>query len=350
MAAELHAFDLATGVPRGRLRASKVKWSEGLNAELGLRFRLDLAHRPTREVAPFLRSGGTKIVLHDPPVTRSFIVWERSYTQRRFLQVRAAGLWSWFNQRPLDRTFRYRGADQHAIAAELVEWAQRGGGVGVGVEWSASGRRRDRTYKGFENAMVGDRVAELAAVEDGFNFTIETTFDGHVAVSDTWRPLYPRAGVSWPASGARVDLDGSATDLDVDEFAPISHQRELGAGEGKAMRVADHSVSLPPQYPPLWRVEGRKTVELVETLREHARADLAAHNAAAESWSPTVLDRFGTVRAMTVGDECQLVVGAGDYLWPDGYETVRRLVGRDVTISDKGGPDRVTLQLESVVS
>ena len=347
--AELHAFDLVTGEPYGRLDVSQLQWSERINARLDLSCRLDLAHRPSRELAPSLLPGRTKLVLVDGPIVKSFILWETSYTERRFLNLRAAGLWSWFQQMPLQRFFRFNNREQFEIAAELINWAQapaQGGGIGVDVDISPpSGVLRDRTYRRFEFAPVGQRVDELAAVNGGFDFAIDSTFDGNVTVTDTWRPSYPRAGTTWPASALQVDAQNAA-ELTVDESAPIRAILEVGAGEGVDQIDAALGVT-PSPYPPLWKVVSRKTVERQATLFNHARRDFELHNRQTEAWAVTVMDKYDALKGLTVGDEANITVAPGDFRFPDGTEEVRRVIGRSVSVPDDGGPERVALTLEN---
>lgn len=352
---EIHAFDLVTGQAFGPLDAGQVRWSERLNGRLDLSFRLDLAHRPSREMAPNLADDGRvkpiKIVVYDPPIVKSFVLWEASYTESRFLNLRAAGLWSWFGQIPLSRSFTFTQVDQHAIAATLLNWAQasaQGGGIGVAIDATLSGVLRDRNYNGFEYVPVGQRVDELAAVDNGFDFTIESTFDGNITVTDTWVPSYPRAGRSWPESGIQIDADGKAANLTVDWITPTTDVREIGAGEGVDMLTATANDPTLSVYAPLWMVEDRKSVEYQTTLQAHADRDLQLANRRTESWSVTVLDKHALLKTLTVGDECQIVIGQGDFRWPDGHEVVRRIVGRTVTVSDDGEPDRVDIELENL--
>jgi hypothetical protein len=351
---EIHAFDLVTGEAFGRLDAAQVHWSERLNGRMELSCRLDLTHRPSRELAPRLvdtKVRPIKLVVYDPPIAKSFILWDASYTERRFLNLRGAGLWSWFAQLPLSRSFTFTQRDQHTIAATLLAWAQHadeGGGIGVAIDPVLSGVLRNRTYNGFEYVPVGQRVDELAALIDGFDFAIDTTFDGNVTVTDTWRPSYPRAGSAWPASGIQIDANGTAAVLTVDWVTPTTDQREIGAGEGvDTLTATAHDPTL-TGYAPLWDVERRKGVERQATLQAHADRDLELANRRTEAWSAIVLDRFGLLKGLTVGDECQIVVGTDDYLYPDGLEVVRRVIGRTVNADDDGGPDRVTLELENL--
>lgn len=357
MSAEVHAFDLVTGAPLGRLDVGQLSWSEQLNARMTIDCRLDLAHRPSREMVPLLVDDvhncvrPVKLVLFDDPVVKSFILWEVQYIDRRFLKLSGAGLWSWFAQFPLSQRLRFVQAEQIYIATTLIGWAQapeQGGGINVAVEWTPSGRKRDQTYEGFEYGMVGQRVDELAALADGFDFAIESTFDGNVTVTDTWRPSYPRAGRPWPASGIQIDADGTTTTLEVLTSQPTTDVRAIGAGEGTGMLHAEAHDDTLDAWPPLWADTGadHKTVERQATLQGHADRQLQLANRGTERWSVTVLDKYDLLKGLTVGDECQVVVGPGDFRYPDGLSVVRRVVGRSVTVPDDGGPDEVDLELE----
>lgn len=83
-------------------------------------------------------------------------------------------LWRWFVE-PND-VLTYSAVDQHAIGKGLVDYWQALDYGHFGIDTSGvtnSGVTRDRTYDGAEPHVIGPRLAELAEVTNGFEWTID---------------------------------------------------------------------------------------------------------------------------------------------------------------------------------
>lgn len=93
-----------------------------------------------------------------------------------------------------DRVYRQR--DQAAIAKDLAAVAGDAAGIPLRYDCPDSGVRRDREYSSADNASVLDRLQELAAVQDGFDWIIDVDWadDEHTAVKYTFRTGYPHLG------------------------------------------------------------------------------------------------------------------------------------------------------------
>jgi hypothetical protein len=132
-----------------------------------------------------------------------------------------------------DTTLVHTGFDQFDIVRSLIDYHQTlsYGHFGLTVSAEESGVPRDRTYIGAENHNIGQRIEELAAIADGFDFTIDP-------LTRTLRLGHPRLG---------VDLSGTVT-LDrrniVDPGAFMSVGPDDLASEAHA--VSPQDLDVPP--------------------------------------------------------------------------------------------------------
>lgn len=144
----------------------------------------DVARR-TKAVVP------GKTVCHvyrDQEIWGSYIIWtvRVQAPQRGPVRVEFTGasLESWLYRRLLDVDVTYNQLDQIQIANNLIDIAQAGwapyeANANLGIEFrsGSSGVLRDRIYRKDEAAMVGQRLEELANVDDGFEYLIDVYYD-----------------------------------------------------------------------------------------------------------------------------------------------------------------------------
>ncbi|MFM9430071.1 hypothetical protein [Arthrobacter sp. MP_2.3] len=112
----------------------------------------------------------------------------------------------------------FKRADQTSgIFRALVEVAGRE--IGLEYDCPPSGVLRDREYLASENARVYDRVNDLAAVIDGFNWTIELSWgdEDHTFVRKTVRTGYPYLGNRDDNPAHYFELGQNITDFDYDD-------------------------------------------------------------------------------------------------------------------------------------
>lgn len=161
--------------------------------------------RRTKNVIP------GKTVCHiyrDQEIWGSYIIWAMRVQapQRGPVKVEFTGasLESWLYRRLLDQNVTYTSMDQIDIARELIEMAQTGwapyednADLGIEVQSGLSGIDRDRVYRRDEAATIGQRLEELANVDEGFEYLIDVYYDPS---TDTRRRLfkwgYPQIGDS----------------------------------------------------------------------------------------------------------------------------------------------------------
>lgn len=142
--------------------------------------------RRTKNVIP------GKTVCHiyrDQEIWGTYIIWTVRVTspQRGPVKVdfTGASLESWLYRRLLDQDISYNQVDQINIASSLVNMAQTGwapyeANANLSIEFQSgtSGILRDRTYRRDEAATVGQRLEELANVDNGFEYLIDVYYDG----------------------------------------------------------------------------------------------------------------------------------------------------------------------------
>lgn len=94
-------------------------------------------------------------------------------------EVRAAGLLDYLRRwriEPDGAGLTYTGIDQATIAKGLIDYYQALAYGNYGIDTSGvatTGVTRDRTYPPLENHLIAQRLSELAAVADGFDFSID---------------------------------------------------------------------------------------------------------------------------------------------------------------------------------
>ena len=137
-------------------------------------------------------------VYRDQEIWGSYIIWTMrvSSPQRGpvVVELNGASLESWLYRRLLDKNVQYNQLDQITIARNLITIAQTGwspysssANLGIELQTGSSGVLRDREYRIDEAATVGQRLEELANVDNGFEYMIHTYYD---PASDSRRRLF----------------------------------------------------------------------------------------------------------------------------------------------------------------
>lgn len=127
-------------------------------------------------------------VYRDADIWGTYIIWSvRVRSSNRgpvTVDISGSSLESWFYRRLLDVDLDFTGDDQFEIARTLVEQAQIGwfpyvdsANLNIMTSSNNSGVLRDRSYRLTEAASVGQRLEELANVDNGFEYFISTYVD-----------------------------------------------------------------------------------------------------------------------------------------------------------------------------
>ena len=132
-----------------------------------------------------------KTVVHvyrDADIWGTYIIWSVNVSSSSrgpvTVQFQGATLESWLYKRIIDIDVSFEDEDQFDIARTLLENAQIGwfpypsnADLGIIAQSNLSGVLRDRTYHVEEAASVGQRLQELASVDNGFEYIINTYAD-----------------------------------------------------------------------------------------------------------------------------------------------------------------------------
>ena len=193
--------------------------------------------------------------------------------------VTAAGFWTYFTARHVRHRKEYVDTDQLQIVADLVSYAQTQPDGSIGLQVSmpgeGSGVLRTRIYESWERKSIAEAVEELAAMEDGFDFSIEPLYGSDGRPNKVLLLSYPRRGQRreialdlaknlvglprWSIDGARLSNLVDAT----------------GLGDAETMLIATAEASDRGAYPRLESVVSYRDEGEFSNLLARADADLA---------------------------------------------------------------------------
>lgn len=296
-----------------------------------------------------------------------FIVWARpKRISSTVIDISAASLLSYFGARILSWTPSYNAVDQLTLARNIIGLATPASHIFgfLNNTTNLSGVLRDRNPLafGYERKSIGQLLDDLAAVENGFEFSIDASLINDLPVP-TFRPSYPKRGRPISETGFLLlrsgDRSGNIIDYGLDEDGTqiVTTVHGVGAGEGWDMLTTTqvNTDLLNRGWPLLETVIAHKDVTVRSTLDSHARAELKRRARTAETgpWDLRVNpdDPSVTFGSWTVGDEARVVI-EDDERFPvgpngeNGFDQTLRIVGQRVVVSDDGAPDHVTLMME----
>jgi hypothetical protein len=276
------------------------------------------------------------------------VLWTRRYDfTEGTVELNAEGWWSYVRRRHLrvDRT--YTGVDQALIAQDLVDLVATGftSGADIGIDTSggvATGVTRDRAYNAFERKNLAEAVEQLGAVEDGFDWRIDTLWGPGGA------PLLQFV-VDYPAGGRTTEytfeLGANVAMLDVDEDASdmANFLHALGSGEGDDRLIWMHAEGTSRgDYPWLEATPSWPDVVDISTLAGHAAEELMRRRRPLLSARATLHSGAEPgIGAVRVGDIVRVIGGRhvdGDF----------RIVGLAAQV-DENGDEEVSLDLATAV-
>ncbi|POH58926.1 hypothetical protein [Arthrobacter glacialis] len=211
--------------------------------------------------------------------------------------------------------------DQARIFQSVVE-SMTAGGIGLDYDCPNTGILRDRTYATADNARVYDRVNELSAVLQGFDWTIDVVWgdDTHSWVRKIVRTGYPHLGNRTEHPAHVLETGQNITDFDYQEpwgeGQYATHVVAVGDGEGVDRVMSDPVIDHAREAAGWPRVEYRKAFSSVKdktTLNSHARA-LAGYVfggqqvLTATARNPLGAEDFTSLGDLTLGDAARVIV------------------------------------------
>ena len=275
--------------------------------------------------------------------------WDRRDTSSSGRVTVRGGSWmGWLARRHITDTLTYAAVDQFAIAQAVVDWAQTGtpgldsGDMNITLvrEPTNSGRIRDRTYQAHELKSVRDVVAELAEVDDGFEWLPTADWPpAEAAPRRLIRVAYPNIGDATPPYPVVVDGDGAVVTTeayDGEGLATVVHATGQAIDTDTDDRPVQTAAAVAAGIPKLEQVISHDTTSNPTTLLKHAVAELR-RSQANMALAVDLLDHDkyppGSFRP---GDRVLVKAVADGMHAPAVGVNVWRVVGRTVNANDRG--------------
>jgi len=282
------------------------------------------------------------------------VVWASPYEDEgQTRDVRAAETWSYYRKRTIGTRRIYRATDQLTIARQLVTDANAvsGGDIGVTVGTETCGVTRDFNAEVYERKNVAEEIEALSELANGFDFSIDPSWDTSGNLVKNLRFWYPRKGRNFTKTGHVFEAGRNIVSWDwpTDGTRYANRIIVTGAGDGPSTKSAVRSnanalisSALGGQGYPL--IE-----EVIAESQEAVQANLNARaNQALNIFSQSVVVPRLVVRgdvdpifpSYTIGDAIRFVAQPGlSPRFPEGVDTYRRIVGWTVNVDDTGSEE-----------
>lgn len=352
--------DLRTGVRVAEIPLGNLSFSSELNGAGELSGTLPLPNDP--QLAAVFNDAVDEvrrqlIVERDGVPVWCGIVWAAPYNDEgQYRDVRAAETWSYYRHRTISTRRVRRNADQLNIVRQLMNDAhgETGGNPGVIVGSETSGVLRSYNAEVYERKNLAEEIEAMAQMDNGFDFSIEPSYNANGNIVKRFRLWYPRKGLRNAGAVFEVGRNIISWDWPTDGTRYANRVIVTGGGDGPStISSVRNNVSQVtplddsgPGYPLIEHVVS----ESQETVRDNLR-DLAIKTLRMLSRPvvvPTVVVRgdvdpvFGSY---AVGDTVRFICQRGTTpRFPDGLDTRRRLVGWTVDVDDNGS-EEITLTL-----
>jgi len=228
------------------------------------------------------------------------------------LVVSASGFHSYARRRVIRNTLTYSATDQVTIARGLIDSMEAvSGSLGIigTTQTAVTGVNRDRTYNDWDRKNVGEALDQLAAVENGFDFSYTVSYVAGLPAVEfvtSYPPLGRRTSYVLDL-GSNVELlsftrDGSAMANEVDALG-------LGQGPNRLIRTRTDTAALASE-PLLQDAVTFSDISVASTLSAHAGQRLSRGNAIEQFSVRLGPDGPPSLGSYSVGD---IVEARGDY-------------------------------------
>lgn len=287
------------------------------------------------------------------------VLWTRTpqSDSRGFMSVglQASTFDSYFAARRLFEDRAYVQDDQLSIARNLLDYAQSqpGGDIGLTYDLDLSGVLRDRSYIKYDHSDIRDLVDKLSQVDNGFEWRTW-------AFSDTTGRRVKRMQFGYPKirSGTNdlvISLPGRVVGYSLPEDGTTTANVWQSRGASINNNLAEDSYPILSDlftfaddidvegWPRLDGSSDYSTVEQVDTLNDHARADIQRYRHPVVIPSVTVLLGDNVTPAL-IGSSLKLRIK--DIWYPNGFAARYRIVGFQVKPPERGQPETAQLYLE----
>lgn len=274
-------------------------------------------------------------------------IWSRRWQHSTGrLEVTGAHIWSYARRRVMANPVEYTAADQATIANSLVTDAFSGQAPVHTLTTPATGVVRDRT--GYERGKnLAEAVEQLAAVSNGFDFSMDYSLEGGV-YKPRFVTHYPRRGLLFDETPWVFELGHNLTDYEIDEDGTRQTTRPLvvgqGEGDSQLRATATNAAALAEGWPILEQVESRTDVQEQLTIDLIATTKAEVYGHPAEVWKATIkADVDPVIGSWQTGDVARFVIS--DARFPTGFDGYMRIIGWDCDPGEGGGLETVQLTL-----
>lgn len=309
-------------------------------------------------------------VYRDADIWGTYIIWNMKMRSSGRgpvqVEIQGATLESWLYHRIVDVDLVYDNVDQFDIARGLLTNAQTGwtpyesnADLNIIAQSNDSGVLRDRSYFLTDAASVGQRLEELANVDNGFEYMINTYVDVDAGArirefvlatsmgSSNLDILYTYPGsiityditydagdaaTAWWTRGDTIQDDATATEYPLMTAGPVLSSEWLDNGFPHLDKVVDYGsvtvLQTLEDYAAWWRDNhsGIKAVPVIEITTNDTTLI-----------PPSAL---GTSARFTIVDE---MFSLGD------FSSDNRVIGIEVTPPERGSQERIRLVIETAI-
>ena len=345
-----YACDTLTGDLLAELPLTGVTFSLVVNDTGGFGATLPLSAEPY--LVQVTQPGRTSVYIErDGVLVYGGIIWGRQYDAAAgTLTLDGSDFLSYTDHLVISDNLNYGQVEQLAIFRSLVDYGMHKGGSDLGLSYigtSSSGVKRDRTYAATDLSVLGDMLRQLSAVDSGFDFIFGVRWEG--ARPRRYVQLgYPSLGRPLAQSLLYFDYNADLSALTFAEDAASSASTIYAVGG--VLETAPAGTN-PPTYTAdaqpiraggMPRLESQLSFDDITqqaTLNAHALGELAAIE------NPVLTMTIGfnnhtrnqpPVGTFLPGDQCLVLIAAGDLMFAQGATLLGSIASLDVTISDEG--------------
>lgn len=309
-------------------------------------------------------------VYRDADIWGTFIIWSMrirsSNRQGVVVEFTGASLESWFYRRIVDIDMLFTNTEQLDIARQLIDQAQTGwtpyeanANLGINYTTNDTGVPRDREYLLSDAASVGQRLEELASVDNGFEYMINTYYDEATETrkrefqldttlnDDTLDVVF-----TYPGSILEYSLDYDATDSATAWWARGDTIDDDVTGQSEPLITQGPVLSdewLQNGFPHLDKVVNYSSVVVLETLEDYALWWKDNHSGL---WAVPTIEINTTdttiIPPSALGSSAQFTI-IDEFFDIGDFTSTNRIIGIEVTPPERGRSETIRLVIETDV-
>ena len=325
----------------GELPFSALSYSSVLNgsASASVTLPLDSVANTTMEILP-----GSTVLWVERSGTLVFggIIWTMSGdAASNPLTLNAGDFMSYYARRIIRSTLSFSSVDTHLVARGIIDYAN---GVTdalsiVGTaDTSLSGVTVSRTFSSWDRKNVGGAVAQLSAINNGFDFKLELTYAAGNVPTVEFVCTSPNNG---RATDLVFDLQSNveSVSFNVDGSQIVTQVDALGVGQGPDQLVAT-STQASSQYALTQSAVSFSGVDSLPVLQAHADRQLVLGRSSVSSVTANVrADVEPLPSDYFVGDIVSVRASKGFFTSPSSMRIV------EINVSTAGNQETVLLKL-----